>query len=505
MVDSCVSLFPATVRIVEMRRTPTIGVPLLRTASLCFGTIFSLSAIFTATVHAQCPNMPPPRIEQVDFTSNEKVIIDHQAAVTHNEIEKLVNEGKEPKKPMAIGEFGKKNEIEWESPPIPEVGKVWPLAYVQGTTIKIAKTRLALEAAAQNLIEKNLEGEITLIGQTTVGAMAIEFKQKVTQAEAITQVKAHPKYLEMPAEATTSAALPKEVIYSKMGIKWKWKLKEKGAAEFEQAAGESIHDLYLTYATAASPIYFTLLAQDTEMINKKSGSAAEVIAGMWKGFSNGAGAPKGMPIWIDEPATDGISKGTENMWYYQEMPLETLEKVRELEAKAIANELTLGTTVQLLEYLDGECGAWREAFDNALEAEGIKGSIDVKIVPTTGEKMLVKSWKLPKAGAGFPNKEAEVKKEAGMAGQGVATPSSFFSVHVAVEVEKKLYDPSYGIGPIEGANGSMGEGPLGAGAEAKKIQEEFQKKSIAGFCQKVAAEYNCQQATNALELGFSKL
>jgi hypothetical protein len=488
-----------------MHRTPTINFSPLKTAGLCFAAVFALGAIFTTTVQAQCPNMPPPRIEQVDFTNNEKVVIDHPTVVTHAEIENLVKNGMEPKKPVAINEFGNKTTVEWESPPIPEVGKTWPVAYVQGTTMAIAKTRLALQPATATFLETKLEGEVTLIGETVVGGVAIKFEQKITQAAAEAQVLAHPKYLEMPAEVMASAALPKEVSYSKMGIKWKWKLKEKGAAQFEQAAGESIHDLYLTYAGAASTIYFTLLAQDTESINKKSGSSAEVVAGVWKGFSNGAGAPKGMPIWAYAPATDGISKGTENMWYYQEMALEELGKVRGLETKAMASELTLGSTPQLLEYLDGECGAWREAFDNALEVEGIKGSIDIKIVPTVGEKMLVKNWQLPKAGAGFPNKEAEVKKEAGVAGQGVATPSSFFSVHAAVEVEKKLYDPSYGVGPIEGANGSMGEGPLGAGAEAKKIQEEFQKKTIAGFCQKVGAEYNCQQATNALELAFSKL
>jgi hypothetical protein len=101
----------------------------------------------------------------------------------------------------------------------------------------------------------------------------------------------------------------------------------------------------------------------------------------------------------------------------------------------------------------------------------------------------VKDWSFEagggsKPGEQFPYTAAEVTDLEGVQGQGVKNPPSWFGNHVIVEASGKLYDPSYGTAPIEGAE------------QLKKYQEA----SIAGFCTGVGPNYECQQSPAALQL-----
>jgi hypothetical protein len=289
-----------------------------------------------------------------------------------------------------------------------------------------------------------------------------------------------------------------------MKIKWKWKLKPKGEAAFEQGAGESTHNLYLTY-NAAQPgmngvkIYFTLLARDTELVKKivKLEKKSQVVSAVWEAFSNGK-EPVGMPIWTYVPTTGVVTKTAENMLYYENMGLgKNLTEVIAEEEKAFARGKR--TLAALLENLDGECGAWQEALNKALKAEGIR-SQNVKLEPVAGvEGFLVKNWNLPEPGeVGFPNKAEKITKQEGVHGQGTVRPSSFFQNHQVLEIENTLYDPSYGLPPLEKPN----EGPLGEGAEAKEIQEKYQAQALAGFCNEGIEEWECRRTPKGLELKF---
>jgi hypothetical protein len=475
-----------------------------------------LVALAATPAMAMAEPPPPPKIEAVNFTNNEVVSVDHTKPASPS---KLTKKEELPEKAKLIGEFEGEagegaNSYEWKSKKGTMLVKTWPVAYPQNTVMTINNTRLALEAGATAFLKAQLEGEVTLIGTTTVGGVAIEFEQKLTEAEVKGQIEgvgSHPTYLEFSKAANASAALPKEVGASKMTIKWKWKLKEKGKPAFEQPASESAHNLYLLYGKALkSPIYFTLLAQDAENIAKEGAkpTEAQVIAGVWKDFSNGANAPAGFPIWIYVPAMNTAAKGTEPMWYYQGMTAKNKYKeIRKQEEEAFAYVNSLTTTEELLEYLDGQCGAWREALTKALEAESI-ASTKVEIRALVEEKgkceaanqceMLVRNWNFTKGGGGFPNKENEVEREEGVMGQGVKTPNAGFVNHYVIELGNKLYDPSYGVGPIAGKKGT--EGPLGGGEDAKEILKTFQEKAVGGFCRSKEGEMKCQIVTNALEL-----
>lgn len=435
--------------------------------------------------------LPPPRIEQVDFTNDENVLIDHTKPASRVKLEK---KEEAPQAASAITSINELSEGEatadWQAPKGGEVKKNWPVAFVKGTKPKLM-VRFSLEKPTEEFIEKRLEGAAIVTGEGTVGGAAFKFKAELTKAE-LEATKGKGYFATKEIEAET--ALPNKVQYQSVTITWKWRLKEKAKPPFEQGLGGSTHNLYLMYEGATGAIYFTLLAQDTEEIGKEAPEPTEeqVVAGVWNDFSNGAGAPANLHYWMYAPGSGVLTKGSESMGYYQEILGKEFKQVRKEEKAAFAKGIQ--TTAQLLENLDGECGAWQKALDSALETEGIERAkiVNRKIEPTTGTQMLVKNWELPETVGSFPNKETQVKKQAGVAGQGVATPSAFFLNHQIVEVEvekkeKELYDPSYGIGPVEGKE------------EERRLK--YQEKSIAGFC-KEEGEWKCQRAEKKLELKF---
>ncbi len=465
---------------------------------------------------------PPPRIEQVNFLETESVLVDHQKEVTLDEIEERITKHEPPpEESTAIDKFGGADEIEWKSPKAGEVTKNWPVAYPKGKRIELT-IRLALEAPTQTFLEKNLAGEPLITGETSVAGAAISFQVYMSSGEIAAQLATHKTYLE-PAIILASTNLPNEVRYDPMSIKWKWKVQEKASGTIvEQALGTSTHNLYLTYSKSIGPIYFSLLSLETEGIEEVSTTPteAQAIEGVWKVFSTVGFGNKylTMNYRIYNPASGEIKIAAEWLRYYQELPTtsKNLEEyfITKAKTKIMAEEFGLTTTAELLQFLTGDCNAWQEAFENALDNEGIvsepikavvKFKIGVECVELTEKcSMLVDNWKFEGAAEeGFAYNENRVVDLNGAFAQGLENPPSLFENHQLVAVKNALYDPSYGTGPTAGPFGL--EGPLGLGGEGESIRMEYQEKYIAGFCKKNpgTGKYKCAKAVAGdLELQF---
>lgn len=135
------------------------------------------------------------------------------------------------------------------------------------------------------------------------------------------------------------------------------------------------------------------------------------------------------------------------------------------------------TTAALLKMGDSQCGGWAHLFQDTLRAQGISTSRLVEVHPPgwaaigpNNTRLLVNNVEFVGAGT-IPSQkyggyvyqvglDAHLKRS--IAGQGGTTPPQEFIQHYLIEVEGKLYDPSYGTGPF----GS---------------QQEWENASIAGF------------------------
>ncbi len=466
---------------------------------------------------------PPPRVEQVNFSKNLAVKIDHTKNVF-------------PEKALAIGEYeGKvgegKDEIEWKSPKIGEVAKNWPIAYVLGTKIKL-EVKLALEAATQTFLEKNIEGEPVLTGEATYGGTTLKFEKKFSAAA----IKANRGFL-VTGEIESSNALPAKVLYALTSISWKWEYKEKGAVATKIKLGNTTHNLYSTFATPVTgeEIYLTVLDFDTLGIEKETSlSKTTAIAGVWKGFSHLEGTP-GVPsvhVRTYNPATSTGELDRENrvLEYYGEIVKPKLSLREVYEEEIIKGKRILMcpafAAVLMLESAVGRCGAWASLFVNALGIEGVVSELINIFVKFGAAKapcstiyvcvMLIKNWSFGTPGFGeFPYEINQVKDEEGVPAQGVKNPPPFFWDHAivkaGVEGSEALYDPSYGAGPFLGTE-------VVKPATEKSVLEEYQKKSIDGYCRSTTAEQElvekgekeaaapieCQKVPAALELAPEK-
>jgi len=137
-----------------------------------------------------------------------------------------------------------------------------------------------------------------------------------------------------------------------------------------------------------------------------------------------------------------------------------------------ANINSQNTTVaSLLQYDDGQCGAWTGLFLDMLLVNGINPACDYVIVTagTPGESgFLVDNWNFPTSGTShnpiypyvnynasgqyplFNNNQyvwtyADVTDAPGIPGQNSANPASLFGNHQIAEINGTYYDPSYGV------------------------------------------------------------
>jgi hypothetical protein len=125
----------------------------------------------------------------------------------------------------------------------------------------------------------------------------------------------------------------------------------------------------------------------------------------------------------------------------------------------------------LLNSGDGRCGTWFDLLDHALRVQGIAGQslmhihIDLPTyVPAAvadylatygntpaadgytfwGDVFFVKNWDL----SSLPDVWGAVD-ETGVEGQGNGNPLATFNDHALMEINTKVYDPSYGTGPFD--------------------------------------------------------
>jgi hypothetical protein len=438
---------------------------------------------------------PPGRPEWVDFENNQPVLIDHTKNTKHGEKEAAVN----------IEQVGAKRSVEWESPKAGEVVKNWPLAFVTKTTIKLS-TRIALEKVTAEFLEKNIEGNTVITGETAIGGVSIKFTKELTLEEIKKQLGEDKTFL-TASKFETSAPLGEKVVKSLATITWKWSFKEIGQANStEQELGKSTHTFYSLYKNPLATIYFTILDLATINIQAQAEPFGEekVIAGAWAGFATKEKEGEAgrctvlecptIHIRTYEPKTGTITRtGTTVLWYYEEVKLATLEEYI-LKKLGSAQCAFVQTTAALLESLSGECSSWQDAFKNTLAIEGLSSTaleIVVKFPKGEGKPcevaavcyFLVKNWEfIGKGSSGdplFPYTWAEVEDENGLAGQGIENPQSYFLNHQIIEVGNNLYDPSYGTAPI--GNGK----PEEKAANLLKYQEA----SISAFCN---TKPNCQ-------------
>ncbi len=430
----------------------------------------------------------------VDYRGNQSVLVDHTKNTAFGSTEK----------DLSITEYGAKNEVEWEADKAGAIKKIWIPAYVLGTKVEL-EAQFSVETATKEYLENHAE-EIELKGETTVAGGSFTFTAKLTSEQVKLQFEKHAGYLSTEL-VKASAALAKKVTSSFSTITWKWSVKEAGRTTVQEL-GKNSNTFYLVYSTPVgnSLIYFTLLDLATQGVGSEGESLNEkkVISGVWSGFTNkqkeGPCQTLECPITrirTFNPATGEITRNGDQLLYYEQL-LPNLN-LREYNFSRHGAAVAGGRNKvwQLLEALSGECGAWARAFKSALGAEGVK-SLQLKIYPKFPSSpaglpcqahgaciFLVASWGFTGMGnsssLSFPYLWTEVKDEAGGSGQGVENPSSAFQNHELIEVENKLYDPSYGTTPVGAGN----TGELGLNLEL------YREKFISGYCTVIGLEYNC--------------
>jgi hypothetical protein len=441
----------------------------------------------TCGVEVEIVLPPPPRMEQVDFINNLSVRIDHEQNVV-------------PEAAKEITEFGQKNEVEWESPPQPLVGKNWPVAYVQDTKIKLA-VRVALDAVAtQTFLKTQLEGEPTVTGETTLGGVKLTFTAKFPELGK--QLTEHDTYLDTE-DVEADNPLPSKVsLYEGASITWKWKGQEKVKRPFEQTLGKSTHNFYVTFAPPIeAPIYLTLLDLDTLNMQKavQPLTYRSALEGVWAGFSTSEAGIPSVHLRTYNPVTGAISRTGLVLKYYYEIP--PGKKLKDIPIPACKGL----TATELLANGASECSAWAEAFGVALANEGIHSRGPIiqakgKACVAGGCVFLVKNWGFAGgiAGRPFPYPWNEVTDLDGIPGQGVKNPHPWFWSHVIVEVSytegagerHELYDPSYGVGPY-------------VDTTTPKLIKDYQTASVDGFC--IPTGQECQTTAEAAALGWTEL
>lgn len=458
-----------------MQELPTILLLLRRAAGLCLLALLAMGTVVAADAQAS-PNL---KLERVDFKNNYAVTIDHRNNVKGED-------------PLRINEYGENNEVEYQVSSTAKFTKKWPVAYLRQTVIKLIG-QFGVDANAREFLEKKQEGNVTLMGEATIGGTAIVFKKELTPAEVEKQMKEHNTFL-TTGEISANNALPNKVIYELVTITWKWKAKEKGASgPFEQEIGQSKHNFYLTFTQPLSKVtnFLTVLDLDTQGIEKEGvqpPSEAQVIKGIWSQFT-----PRQIGLRWYNVETGTLNRGGVVLQYYQN---ENTVGLTLAQAQASqGTECNAEETQALLEKAQGQCGSWGQILSYALGIEGIKSKTlnaesNFAAGPCKGQgtcELLVKNWEFVGEGSKeeeFPYMWTKIKDLAGIEGQGTQNPPSLFQFHVIVEAGQgtnKLYDPSYGTGPFEGAE------------RLKKIQQE----SIAGFCSKT--ETKCLKATAGAE------
>jgi hypothetical protein len=484
----------------------------------------------------------PPKVEQVEFTNDQPVIVDHKTETW-------------PENAEAIEEYTGKDGDQWEySPTKAELVKSWPVAYAKEATPD-AKARFDLPTATKKLIlEKKLEGKPTISGSMTLEGKTITFTKEFASAtELEEEVKKHESYIELgeSSAVVANSALPAEVRYAQTTIEWKWTIKIAGTAtNTTQSLGSSTYNLFVmpgepstkackTVAEAESagnesaeekvaacvPIYFTILQETIESLEQQPQplSEAKVIASVWKIFSKQgkeAILPPALqmsrrPIRVPY-AAPVLYNAERGAWQPAVLWYKYYEPVRPGASAAVFVLPRLGcsTFPETLMSGTGRCGAWAQGLTAALLAMAVPTAqtlhMVVNLTPalagnpakcTTAEaqpfrcSMLIKNWKWLRSlkVGNFPEAANDILDVNGAPGQGNENPPPFFWDHAIVkagnanngnrnEKSSALYDPSYGTGPFPANLKEIEEGRVAQPTQAE-VLKKYQEASISGYCE----------------------
>jgi hypothetical protein len=434
------------------------------------------------------PGLPEkPQVSTVEFANNTAVLVDTQP-----------NEPDAPEEGLAINEYPKDagTDVAWEYAS-GKVVKNWPIAYPEKTAGK--PTMIKLDAKftmgkdAEEFLEKMIEGETEIVGELTLAAAKLEFKEKFkTPAELVAELKSAGHLSTGNVESTV--AIPQEVaLYGLDAILWKLVGTETGGKKFNESMGESQHNIFVTYLEPSTKqtnqTFLTLLYLSTVGVEKvkKVPTEAEAITGVWNAFSTDK-----MEL-VEYNVATGVIKnkpGTVLEYYKNIAPA---GQTAEEEMKK-ASSCSSVTVPELLHTKEGQCAAWASAFGYSLGYQGIHSDkVEVTVNFGAGSEctakecdLLVKIWKFkPCPGMKKPPLTylaSEVTDVAGAPAQGTTDPNSAFELHYLVQQGKTLYDPSYGTAPITAAT-------------KEEALEKYQATYLAGFCN--TAKNKCGEVSEA--------
>jgi hypothetical protein len=213
-----------------------------------------------------------------------------------------------------------------------------------------------------------------------------------------------------------------------------WQLSFNGGTTWINA-GQSDNPLYVSASANPQPdplskdFYLTVVNSEvTSTQGLTSGDTSAIVAGTWdlftgRNFTNYAGQP---------------------LYYYKSLATQNV------------------TVASLLQYHDGQCGAWDKLFLDMLMINGVRPAGDyVTVVPgerppfTSDQGLLVKNWVFTGPGSSsnplYPyiwtptHGDVQHAKIGNIGGQNNPNPKAYFDNHQIAYINGTFYDPSYGV------------------------------------------------------------
>ncbi len=287
-----------------------------------------------------------------------------------------------------------------------------PVSYARNRRISFsAKFRVTTAACLAS-------ESIAIRGRASFGSAALEWSGSFNLAPADTQAT---------VSLTSDNSLVDEVgIFESTDISWEMNPCNMGW----RSAGTTRNVVYVTLGDPSdSPNYWTLLDISCRAAAGTNDEESFVLAS-FAPFRSAIGDGNGLRRKRDDV----------ELTYY----------------KFAANTATSGvfSCSDLLSRADGtgRCGAWATFLVSMHQIHGITTSSGFAVFPISASGIIVKNCTFEGAGSKTPPfthvGNIECIKTNGIPGQGKNNPQFLFDGHALVEYRNKIYDPSYGVGPI---------------------------------------------------------
>ena len=298
-----------------------------------------------------------------------------------------------------------------------------PLCFVQGETIELRGEFKVTQAPTE-------QEKVKVKGVTTVGTQTIEWQGEVTVGPADVKVK-------LPKTTADKPLPPGVACYDPMEIKWY--MTESDNTTWVQI-GTTRNLVYVVLGDPVKPAYWTLLDISCRAAAGKTTEDTFVPAA-FAPFTTHTGDGNGF-----KRKGDGIA-----MSYYKQGVKTSGEQT----------EPSVYSTFGILSRPDGtgRCGGWANLLLHLFSIHGVTSAGKLWFIRGADPKnadmkqrFLVKNCSFVGSGtkpAPYPYLgNTECVKRDGAPGQGKTNPQFDFGDHVVVVHDGKIYDPSYGVGPI---------------------------------------------------------